>query len=104
MKIKGPLMSQEAHGTIAGNITFSKRRSGQQARYQKKQSEPASVSQTAQQLLFLNASISCRNKEFGVAFFGISIFGVDDDFYNEESQGKKMSGYNLCIKETIGVI
>ncbi len=104
MKIKGPLMSEEARGTIAGNLTFSKRKSGQQARFQKKQSDANSPSQQIQRSSFLNASFGCRFMEFGVAVFGISFFGVDEDYYNDKAKGKQMSGYNLCIKENISQV
>jgi hypothetical protein len=37
VKIRGPLLSQTAQGTIYKNIVFSVRKSGQQARFQNKQ-------------------------------------------------------------------
>jgi len=38
-KLKGPLFSLEAVGTFGDILTFSKRKSGQQVRYQQKQSD-----------------------------------------------------------------
>jgi len=38
-KLKGPLLSLEAHGTLAGALTYSSRRSGSQVRFQKKQKD-----------------------------------------------------------------
>ncbi len=39
VKVKGPLLSMEAVGSIGPRLTFSKRQSGQQVRYQKAQSD-----------------------------------------------------------------
>jgi len=104
MKVKGPLMSLEARGTVGHVLTFSNRKTGQQARYQKKQADVITAPRTAQRAKFLNASLSCRFYNFGVAYFGITIFGADADFYNEKASGKKMSGYNFCISETINAL
>jgi len=38
-KVRGPLLSQTAQGSIHKNITFSVRKSGQQVRFQNKQSD-----------------------------------------------------------------
>ena len=36
-KLTGPLLSESAHGTVGGVLTFSKRTSGNQVRYQRAQ-------------------------------------------------------------------
>lgn len=46
VKVRGALMSLTAQGTIAGTITFSNRQTGQQARFQKKQTTPPTAGQT----------------------------------------------------------
>jgi len=101
MKIKGPLMSEKASGTFADVSTFSQRKTGQQARYQKKQQDKMSVAQLAQRADFEKASLSCRFFNFGEAFFGVALFGQDIADYNLAVQGKNLTGYNLCIKESI---
>ncbi len=101
MKVKGPLQSLEASGMIGPRITFSKRDSGQQARFQKSQKDAETPAQIIQRAKFENASLACRFKEYGVAFFGISSYGIDDPFYISKAVGERMSGYNKCISEVI---
>ena len=103
MKILGPLQSIEARGTITigPRITFSKRKSGQQARYQKSQKDVRSSGQLLQRAKFNSASLSCRYMDYGVAFFGISFFGLDKTYYSLRAKDKEMSGYNLCISEVV---
>ena len=48
VKVRGPLLSQKAQGTIHKNITFSFRESGQQARFQNKQSDVITSARTLQ--------------------------------------------------------
>jgi len=38
-KIKAPLLSEEAHGSIGGVLTYSQRKSGSQTRFQKGQKD-----------------------------------------------------------------
>lgn len=52
VKITGPLHSDEASGTIADVLTFSKRSSGQQCRYQKKQKDVVTPDRIVQRTKF----------------------------------------------------
>jgi len=54
-KLKGPLLSESAHGMIGDRLTFSKRTSGNQARYQRTNKDANSSSQQTQRSLFLEA-------------------------------------------------
>lgn len=54
MKIKAPLQSKEAHGTVAGILTFSKRHGQNLARALHKPGKPATLSQIAQRASFKN--------------------------------------------------
>jgi hypothetical protein len=101
MKVHGPLLSQEAKGTISTFLTFSKRESGQQARWQKKQKDRESDKQIIQRSQFLLASLACRNFNYGSAIFGVSLFGSEIVLYNNRAKEKNLSGYNLCISEYI---
>ncbi len=101
MKIQGPLQSEEARGSVGLFLTFSKRRTGQQVRFQRKQKDAESPGQIIQREKFLAASNSCRFMNYGDAFFGPTSFGVDTNFYNEKAKGKQVTGYNLCISEVL---
>lgn len=86
-KIAGPLMSQSASGSVAGNITFSDRRSGQQARWQKKQEDRITANRTAQRALYA-AAVAAWNE----------LSEADQDNYKSEASGLLMTGYNFFIQ------
>ena len=104
MKVETPLQSLEASGMVGPRITFSKRKSDQQVRFQRKQKDAKSNSQITQRQKFLNASLSCRYMAYGEAFFGISFFAASAERNNAEAVGKEMSGYNVCISENINLV
>jgi hypothetical protein len=54
-KLKGPLLSISAHGSIAKRITFSRRSTGNQVRYQKPNTDYNTPAQQTQRSLFLEA-------------------------------------------------
>ena len=101
-KIALPLMSLRASGSIANFLTFSKRDSGQQVRWQKKQSDLISAKRILQRAKFLSASISSRFWQVGDVFCGDSICGTDMDSINFAAKFLPMSGYNLSIKQVVG--
>jgi hypothetical protein len=101
MKVIGPLLSQEAKGTIGDVITFSKRKTGQMARYQRKQRDVLTISRTEQRQKFQNASLGCRFLEYGEAIFGVALFGNEKSLYLEEAKRQGLTPYNVCIKEYI---
>lgn len=99
MKIIGPLMSKSAHGTVADVLTFSKRESGQQARFQRKQNTPASVDQTVQRALFQEAVCVCSGVDFGLIAFGVAIFGNHLELYTADANENHLIEMDQCIKE-----
>ena len=102
-KITGPLFSENASGTIAGFLTFSKRSTGQQVRWQKKQKDAESAGQVAQRADFSTASVACRFFEYGVISFGAALFGAEKSIFDLAAKGKPVSGYNLCIDEFLKI-
>jgi lysophospholipase L1-like esterase len=54
-KLKGPLFSLEAHGSIGDELTFSKRKSGNQVRFQRKQKDVITADRTIQRDAFKSA-------------------------------------------------
>jgi len=101
MKVSGPLFSLEAHGTVGKVLTFSRRASGQQVRFQRKQKDTNSVSQQAQRSAFEQASLLCRNFDYGGAIFGFSKFSLSPTLFEDEAEKKHMSGYNFCIAKEL---
>jgi len=101
MKIKGPLFSQEARGTFGNVLTFSKRKTGQMARYQKKQRDVLTISRTQQRQRFKNASTGCRFFEYGEAIYAVSLYGNEKSLYLEKAKKQGLTCYNVCIKEYI---
>ncbi len=55
VKIKTPLLSAEASGSIGPRLTFSKRASGQQVRIQKAQADVITAGRTTQRNFFIEA-------------------------------------------------
>jgi len=45
-KINGPLLSNTAHGSLGPRLTFSKRTTGQQVRYQRPQKDYENIART----------------------------------------------------------
>jgi len=99
MKVKGPLLSLEARGTVGDVITFSKRREGQLARYQRKQKDVLTISRAKQRQKFQNASLACRFFEYGEAIFGVALYGNEKNLYLEKARKLNLTCYNVCIKE-----
>ena len=54
-KLNGPLLSVNAHGSIAKRITYSKRYTGNQVRFQRANKDANTSSQQTQRALFLEA-------------------------------------------------
>lgn len=90
-KIKSPLMSQSASGTIAGNITFSVRTSGQQVRFQKKQKDKITSLRSDHRTIFSSA-ITAWNL----------LTSTQKRSWNIQAKGQNLTGYNLFISIYIG--
>jgi len=54
-KLNGPLLSVNAHGSIAKRITYSKRYTGNQVRFQRANKDANSSLQQTERALFLDA-------------------------------------------------
>ena len=50
--LQGPLFSNDAHGTLGGVLTFSKRKLVKQVRFQRKQRDKITASRTTQRNYF----------------------------------------------------
>jgi hypothetical protein len=101
VKVKSPLFSISASGTIAGFLTFSNRRNVQQCRWQKKQKDRGSSRQNVQRSLFLSAHDIAQYRDFGNCIFGYSLFGLDVAGLKKAALNKKMTWYNYLISEII---
>lgn len=92
-------MSESASGTIGPFLTFSKRKTGQQCRLQKKQNYPATPNQSTQRAKFDKAFCACNYMSFGVLNFGVSIFGNELSLYTLFSNKRHITEQNQCISE-----
>lgn len=93
VKIKGPLFSESASGTVADCMTFSKRKSGQQVRFQRKQKyNLPSWKQADNQALYRLAYARW-----------LSFSQSERDIYNNDLSIKNTSssGWNLFLQKVI---
>ena len=88
MKVIFPLFSKSAAGTIADVLTFSKRKSGQQCRYQKRQKDVITAPRSSIRADYQKA----------VAAWG-ALSEVQQEVYVERAANLHYTGYNLFIKE-----
>ena len=85
-KLTSPLLSQTASGTIAGVLTFSSRKSGQQVRFQKKQKDVITSARTAQRALYSQA-VSAWNL----------LTPTEKSNWTRQAKGQNLTGFNLYI-------
>ena len=90
MKVNGPLMSIEARGLIGERLVFSKRSSGQQARFQLAQKSKNSVLQIDQK-----NSYSVAVSEWN------SLSLLEKQVYIDNARDKHYTGYNAYLKQNI---
>ena len=86
-KVRGPLLSLHAKGSIYENLTFSARATGQQVRSQRKQADVITPARTAHRQTFIAAK---------TAWHELSPAAKEE--YNRATRGKTMTGYNLYLK------
>lgn len=91
-------MSESAQGSIAGVLTFSVRKSGQQVRYQRKQKNAPSADQIIARGVYSDARLAWHSMEFGVIQFGDQFFGDSQEFENDLADGEGMSGFNIFVQ------
>jgi len=75
VKLIGPLQSFEAWGSLKDNIVFSRRKSGSQVRYQRKQKDRITSARTAQRDKFSQATEMWSLNDFGKIQFGFNLAG-----------------------------
>jgi hypothetical protein len=93
VKIVHPLLSETASGKIGNRLVFSQRKSGQQVRVQKAQSDLITTDRTAQRLKYSNAVI---------AWWALT--SAQRIEYKRLASEKNMTGYNLFMQEQLQVI
>lgn len=89
-KLRGPLMSQNASGTIGPRMTFSNRKSGAQVRIQNAQKDKKSLSQLSNRGLY-NIAVARWN----------SYTQGEKNAYILVAKNLKMSGYNFFLKKAL---
>jgi len=87
-RTEGPLLSETASGSIGGVLTFQKGYKGQQCHTKLQKSYKKT-----------NAQVLIRS-EFGMALADWRIATQEiKDAYNELAKGKKLTGYDLFVKD-----
>jgi hypothetical protein len=86
VKIGSPLMSMSASGKIGERLVFSKRASGQQARFQKAQKDKITLPRSSKRFLYSLASITWKY-----------LSQVQKDVYIALAKNEKMTGYNYFM-------
>jgi hypothetical protein len=87
-KLIGPLLSLNAHGTVADVLTFSKRKSGQQARYQHDQKDYTNPARDAQRTKFKN----------GIAWWK-TLTDEEKSQYNTNAGPLHLTGFDLFMRD-----
>ena len=87
-KVTGPLLSVEAKGSIAKNLTFSERKTGSQVRFQKKQKDVLTSDRVEHRARFLEAVASWH-----------ALTEEEKLTYNQRAKDLMMTGYNLYLRE-----
>lgn len=87
-KVKMPLLSGSAHGKIGEGLTFSKRKSGQQVRWQRNGIDRQTAGQLAQRATY----------QAGCTAWGTLSSG-EKAVFNNRAVGRSYTGFNLFMKE-----
>lgn len=87
-KVTGPLLSERAHGTFNDVLTFSQRKSCQQARYQRKQLDRETAARLLERGTFLD----------GVIYWG-TLTTAEKKIYTTKARGLNMTGYDVFIRD-----
>jgi len=87
-KCTGPLFGFAAHGLFGPRMVFSKRKTGQQVRFQRKQKNHPTPGQISNRLIY---------SDVVSAWYALS--DVERLVYNEAAFGFHYTGYNLFVRE-----
>ena len=86
-KLKGPLLSVSASGSIGTGLTYSSRRSGAQVRFQRKQKDVDTPARTAHRADYTD----------GVDIWN-TFSDVEKALWNTLARSAHLSGYNLFLR------
>jgi len=86
-KVKGPLFSLRASGKIGERLIFSERKTGHQARFQRKQKDRKSFEQF-------------RNREVYFDAVGLwrKLSEEEKNYWRRQAVGRSLTGFNLFVK------
>ena len=90
VKINSPLMSIQASGKIGERLVFSKRGSGQQARFQKAQKDVSSADRVIQRSAYSTAVLLWNG-----------LTQEQKNVYIDNARNKHYTGYNLFLMQNI---
>lgn len=98
-KVKRPLMSMEAHGTVAKGLTFSLRKSGQQVRWQRKQKDVITSARQDQRDRFNSAREPWTMTDIGILNFGYFLFGGKVVSISSLPKGKRAPKFACYVRD-----
>lgn len=98
-KLTFPLMSLSAHGTIAKNLTFSERKTGNQVRWQKKQKDVLTTARETQRNKFKSYREAWDMFDFGVQEFGYILAGGKEIEISRLPKNKRAPKYACFIRD-----
>lgn len=87
-KVRSPLFSQRASGTLAEVLTFSHRKTGQQVRTQRKQKDQNTIGQIAQRVKYIEAVSAWNN-----------LSTSEKSLWIVRAYGQNLTGYNLFVAD-----
>lgn len=99
MKVSAPLLSESASGSVGPFLTFSKRKSGQQVRFQTRQHYPATADQATQRAAFAKARCACDALLIGELFLGVALLGNELSLYTTSANKNQITEQNQCVSE-----
>lgn len=90
-KVTTPLLSETAAGSVTPYLTFSRRKTGQQVRFQKRQKDFLTPGRESQRAAYREVVALWR-----------ALDTEEKQTWNESAAGKNYTGYNLFVKTNIG--
>lgn len=101
MRVIAPLMSKTASGSVRDVLTFSKKKTIQICRFQRKQKSPGTSQQAPQRADFSFAVCACNHYGYGASFYGATFYGLEMALFTAEAERRGITEPNQCVSEIL---